>query len=73
MFELAREYKTRGMAAYSELQQDEFASEANGYTATKHQHEVGTSYFDLVSNAAAGGKSSTTALAGSTEAEQFTE
>jgi len=71
MFELAREYKTRGMAAYSELQQDEFASEANGYTATKHQHEVGTSYFDLVSNAAAGGKSSTTALAGSTEAEQF--
>jgi isocitrate lyase len=73
MFELAREYKTRGMAAYSELQQAEFASEANGYTATKHQHEVGTSYFDLVSNAAAGGKSSTTALAGSTEAEQFTE
>ena len=73
MFELAREYKTRGMAAYSELQQDEFASEAHGYTATKHQHEVGTSYFDLVANAAAGGASSTTALEGSTETEQFTE
>jgi len=73
MFELAREYKTRGMAAYSELQQAEFASEAHGYTATKHQHEVGTSYFDLVGNAAAGGKSSTTALEGSTETEQFTE
>jgi isocitrate lyase len=73
MFELAREYKDRGMAAYSELQQDEFASEANGYTATKHQHEVGTSYFDLVSKAAAGGVSSTTAMAGSTEDEQFRE
>lgn len=73
MFELAREYKTRGMSAYSELQQDEFASEANGYTATKHQHEVGTSYFDLVSKAAAGGVSSTTAMAGSTEDEQFRE
>ena len=71
MFQLAREYKTRGMSAYSELQQDEFASEANGYTATKHQHEVGTSYFDLVSKAAAGGVSSTTAMAGSTEDEQF--
>ena len=71
MFELAREYKHRGMAAYSELQQDEFASEANGYTATKHQHEVGTSYFDLVSKAAAGGESSTTAMSGSTEDEQF--
>ncbi|MDG1499908.1 MAG: isocitrate lyase [Planctomycetota bacterium] len=71
MFELAREYKDRGMAAYSELQQDEFASEVNGYTATKHQHEVGTSYFDLVSKAAAGGESSTTAMSGSTEDEQF--
>ena len=73
MFELAREYKTRGMAAYSELQQDEFASEKNGYTATKHQHEVGTSYFDLVNKASSGGESSTTALAGSTEDEQFSE
>ncbi|MFT5830637.1 MAG: isocitrate lyase, partial [Bacteroidia bacterium] len=71
MFELAREYKDRGMAAYSELQQDEFDSEVHGYTATKHQHEVGTSYFDLVSKAAAGGESSTTAMSGSTEDEQF--
>ena len=71
MFELAREYKDRGMAAYSELQQDEFASEVHGYTATKHQHEVGTSYFDLVSKAAAGGESSTTAMSGSTEDDQF--
>jgi isocitrate lyase len=73
MYELARQYKTRGMGAYSELQQAEFASEANGYTATKHQHEVGTSYFDLVNRASAGGTSSTTALEGSTEAEQFHE
>lgn len=73
MYELARQYKTRGMGAYSELQQAEFASEANGYTATKHQHEVGTSYFDLVNRASAGGMSSTTALEGSTEAEQFHE
>jgi len=73
MFELAREYKSRGMAAYSELQQAEFASEKSGYTATKHQHEVGTSYFDLVNKAASGGQSSTTALAGSTEDEQFHE
>jgi len=73
MYELARAYKTRGMGAYSELQQAEFASESNGYTATKHQHEVGTSYFDLVNQASAGGASSTTALEGSTEAEQFHE
>ena len=72
MFELAKEYKTRGMAAYSELQQAEFASEARGYTATRHQREVGTSYFDAVSQAVSQGQSSTTALAGSTETEQFT-
>lgn len=71
MFELARGYKDRGMAAYSELQQAEFASEANGYTATRHQREVGTGYFDEVSQVISGGNSSTTALKGSTEEEQF--
>jgi len=71
MFELARAYKDRGMAAYSELQQAEFASEAAGYTATRHQREVGTGYFDLVAQAVSGGNASTTALAESTEAEQF--
>ncbi|MEW9673184.1 isocitrate lyase [Ammoniphilus sp. 3BR4] len=71
MFELARGYKDRGMAAYSELQQAEFAAEVNGYTATRHQREVGTGYFDEVSLVVTGGKSSTTALAGSTEEEQF--
>ena len=71
MFELARGYRDRGMAAYSELQQAEFASEANGYTATRHQREVGTGYFDAVAQAVAGGESSTTALAHSTEADQF--
>ena len=63
---------TRGMAAYSELQQAEFASEADGYTATRHQREVGTGYFDLVAQTLAGGEASTTALAESTEAAQFT-
>ncbi len=71
MFELARGYKDRGMAAYSELQDAEFASEANGYTATRHQREVGTGYFDEVALAISGGESSTTALADSTEAAQF--
>jgi isocitrate lyase len=71
MFELARGYKERGMAAYSELQEAEFASELHGYTATRHQREVGTGYFDAVSQAVAKGQSSTTALEGSTEAEQF--
>jgi isocitrate lyase len=71
MFNLARGYKDRGMAAYSELQAAEFAAEADGYTATKHQREVGTGYFDLVAEIIAGGESSTTALPGSTEAEQF--
>jgi isocitrate lyase len=71
MFELARGYRDRGMAAYSELQQAEFAAEAHGYTATRHQREVGTGYFDLVATTLAGGESSTTALAESTEADQF--
>ncbi|OAT86318.1 isocitrate lyase [Bacillus sp. MKU004] len=71
MFELARGYKDRGMAAYSELQEAEFASEVHGYSATRHQREVGTGYFDEVSMVISGGTSSTTALKGSTEAEQF--
>lgn len=72
MFNLALGYKDRGMAAYSELQQAEFASETDGYTATRHQREVGTGYFDQVSMTITGGTSSTTALKGSTEEEQFT-
>ena len=71
MFELARGYKDYGMAAYSQLQQAEFDSERHGYTATRHQREVGTGYFDQVSMVVSGGTSSTTALKGSTEAEQF--
>ncbi len=71
MFQLAHAYKNRGMAAYSELQQAEFAAETDGYTATRHQREVGVSYFDAVAVAVSGGKSSTTAFAGSTEAAQF--
>jgi isocitrate lyase len=71
MFELARDYRERGMAAYSVLQQAEFASEKHGYTATRHQREVGTGYFDAVSLAIGGGKSSTTAMSESTEAHQF--
>jgi len=71
MFTLARGYKERGMAAYSELQQAEFASEPDGYTATRHQREVGTGWFDAVAVTASGGKSSTTAMAGSTETAQF--
>ena len=71
MFELALDYRDHGMAAYSKLQQAEFTLEPFGYTATKHQREVGTGYFDEVAQAIAGGMSSTTALAGSTEAEQF--
>ena len=71
MYELARGYKDRGMAAYSELQQAEFASEVNGYTATRHQREVGTGYFDAVAEAISGGQSSTTALKESTENAQF--
>ncbi len=71
MFKLARGYRDRGMAAYSELQESEFAAEADGYTATKHQHEVGTGYFDDVARVIAGGECSTAALHGSTEEEQF--
>lgn len=71
MFELAAGYRDRGMAAYSELQQAEFASETRGYTATRHQREVGTGYFDAVATAISGGQSSTVALKESTEAAQF--
>ncbi|HDR7795184.1 TPA: isocitrate lyase [Bacillus luti] len=73
MFELARGYKERGMAAYSELQQAEFAAEKDGYSATRHQREVGTGYFDEVAQVITGGTSSTTALKGSTEEAQFTK
>jgi len=71
MFNLAHDYKERGMAAYSELQQAEFDCEGKGYTATKHQREVGTGYFDAVSTVISAGQSSTLALKGSTEEEQF--
>jgi len=71
IFDLAKNYKKSGMAAYSKLQQQEFDSEKDGYTATKHQREVGTSYFDAVSNTITSGKSSTTAMKDSTEEEQF--
>jgi isocitrate lyase len=72
MFELARDYRLRGMAAYSDLQQREFASEAYGYTATRHQREVGAGYFDEIQLVVTGGQASTVALEGSTEAAQFT-
>ncbi|HLB88927.1 MAG TPA: isocitrate lyase [Terriglobales bacterium] len=73
MFELARGYKLTGMTAYTRLQEKEFSREQHyGYEAAKHQHFVGTGYFDHVTQVIAGGTSSTTALAGSTEAEQFT-
>jgi isocitrate lyase len=71
MFELARQYRDEGMTAYSRMQQSELAAEEHGYTATKHQHEVGTGYFDEVMKVISNGQSSTTALAGSTEAAQF--
>ncbi|AKJ07451.1 isocitrate lyase [Archangium gephyra] len=71
MYELARTYKDRGMAAYSEMQQKEFASEKDGYTATRHQREVGTGYFDKVAEVISGGCSSTLALNDSTETHQF--
>ncbi len=71
MFELADEFRDRGMPAYVELQEKEFAAEARGYTATKHQREVGAGYFDAVTQVVAGGASSITALEGSTEEEQF--
>jgi isocitrate lyase len=71
MFKLARGYREQGMTAYSELQEAEFGLEEYGYTATKHQREVGTGYFDEVAQVIAGGASSTTALTGSTELAQF--
>ena len=71
MFDLAHNYGKKGMAAYVTLQEKEFADEAHGYTATKHQREVGTSYFDQVAMVISGGESSITALHGSTEEEQF--
>jgi isocitrate lyase len=71
MFELAYAYKRTGMAAYADFQQAEFASAARGYTATRHQREVGAGYFDEVALAISGGAASTTALRGSTEQEQF--
>jgi isocitrate lyase len=71
MFELARGYRQRGMSAYSELQQAEFLAEPLGYTATRHQQEVGTGYFDKVAEVVSGGASSTVALRESTEAQQF--
>jgi isocitrate lyase len=70
-FSLAAGYRERGMAAYTELQQKEFADEAQGYTATRHQHEVGTGYYDLVARVVSGGTATTLALEESTEAEQF--
>jgi isocitrate lyase len=73
MFQLAKGYKARQMSAYVELQQAEFAAEPLGYTATKHQREVGTGYFDQVTQVIAGAHSSITALKGSTENEQFLE
>ncbi len=71
MFELARAYADSGMTAYVDLQEREFAMEDRGYTATRHQREVGAGYFDLVSNAVSGGEASTLALTGSTEEAQF--
>ncbi len=71
MFELATGYMASGMTAYAELQQAEFASEVDGYTATRHQREVGTGYFDAVSLTISGGRNSTHAMADSTESDQF--
>ncbi len=73
MFDLARGYSKRGMAAYSELQDAEFSDEVNGYTATRHQREAGTGYFDAINIAVSGGETSTTAMDASTETEQFTD
>jgi isocitrate lyase len=72
MFDLAYDFNRRGMSAYAEFQAAEFASESRGYTATRHQREVGTGYFDEVAKIVGGGESSTTALSGSTEEAQFT-
>ena len=71
VFKFAQNYKKDGMAAYSKIQQQEFEAEKDGYTAVKHQREVGTTYFDNISQIISAGKSSTTAMSGSTVAEQF--
>jgi len=71
MFELAKDYAQRGMTAYTDMQEREFAAQKNGFTAVRHQHEVGTGYFDAVAMAVSQGASSTVAMAGSTEKEQF--
>jgi isocitrate lyase len=71
MYELARGYRERQMAAYVELQEREFAAEQSGYTATRHQREVGAGYFDDVTQTITGGQSSVTAMKGSTEEQQF--
>jgi len=73
MFELAKDYRATGMTAYADLQEREFALEIDGYRATRHQSFVGTGYFDAVTQVITNGMSSTTALSGSTEAEQFDE
>ncbi len=72
MFTLAHDFNARGMSAYADFQANEFLSESKGYTATRHQREVGTGYFDEVAKVVGGGESSTTALTGSTEEAQFT-
>jgi isocitrate lyase len=71
MFEISKAYKEEGMAGYSKLQQKEFALQADGFKAVKHQAFVGTAYFDMVQNTVTQGKASTTALKGSTEEAQF--
>jgi isocitrate lyase len=71
MFELARGYAQEGMSAYVRVQEREFELEEDGYSATRHQREAGAGYFDAVARAISGGESSTLALEGSTEAEQF--
>jgi len=73
MFTLAQDYKTRGMAAYADLQDREFASEKDGYAAVRHQEFVGVGYFDEITQIATGGTSSVTAMEGSTEQQQFHE
>ncbi|XP_031573245.1 uncharacterized protein LOC116307227 [Actinia tenebrosa] len=73
MFKLAHDYKDNGMKAYTKIQEDEFAQASKGFTAHKHQREVGTSYFDAVAMALSGGRSSVTAMSGSTEEEQFVQ
>ena len=71
MFKLAKDYSQNGMSAYVRLQEEEFAAEKDGYEATRHQREVGTGFFDAISEIVSGGKASTTAMQGSTEQEQF--